>query len=123
VTTITVIVGEPPYGKQRVYTALRFVLAALHEGHAVNLFLLEDAIFVAKKGQAPQELPGLLDARMPNVEELLNAVIKQGAKVKICGTCAAERSLPRTEIVAGAEIATMVDLVHWVSTADRVVSF
>jgi predicted peroxiredoxin len=49
--TITVVLGDPPYGKQRVYTALRFSLVALHEGHQANLFLLEDAVFAAKRGR------------------------------------------------------------------------
>ena len=120
---ITVITGEPAYGRQRAYTALRFVLAALHENHVVNLFLLEDAIFAAKKGQDPQELPGLLDARMPNAGELVAMAVKQGAKIKICGTCAAERSLAAVDIVPGAEIGTMIDLVNWVSSSDRVVTF
>ena len=30
--TITVVIGEPPYGKERVYSALRFALAARFEG-------------------------------------------------------------------------------------------
>lgn len=120
--TITVITGEPAYGRQRAYTALRFVLAARHAGHAVNLFLLEDAIFAAKKGQDPQELPGLMDARMPNAGELVAMAVTQGARVKLCGTCAAERSLSRDEIIPGTEIGTMSDLVAWVESSDRIVS-
>lgn len=121
--TITVIVGEPPYGKERVYSTLRFVLAALHEGHSVNLFLFEDAVFVPKKGQKPPEMPALMDERMPNCEELIKAAIAQGAKVKICGVCASERSLNQSEVLEGAEIASMRDLVQWVLDSDRVMSF
>jgi sulfur relay (sulfurtransferase) complex TusBCD TusD component (DsrE family) len=88
--TITVVVGELPYGKERVYRTLRFVLAALHEGHSVNLFLFEDSVLAPKKGQKPPEMPFLLDQRMPNCEELIKAAIAEGAKVKICGVCAFE---------------------------------
>ena len=123
--TITVVVGEPPYGKERVYSTLRFVLAAFYEGHSVNIFLLEDAVFVPKKGQEPAEMPAVLDERMPNCEELIKAAIAQGAKVKICGVCASERSLNQSEVevLEGAEVASMRDLVQWVLDSDKVVSF
>ena len=68
--SITVVVGDPPYGRERLYTTLRFVLAALVANHAVNLFILEDAVFVAKRGQMPLELPSLLEHEaMPNCED------------------------------------------------------
>jgi len=121
--SITVVVGEPPYGKERVYTTLRFVLAALHEGHSVNLFLFEDSVLAPKKGQKPSEMPALLGEKMPNCEELIKATLAQGAKVKMCGVCASERSLNQREILEGVEIASMRDLVQWVLDSDRVVSF
>ncbi len=31
--SISVVTAEPPYGSQRVQTALRFSLVALHRGH------------------------------------------------------------------------------------------
>ncbi len=116
--------GDPPYGKERLYTTLRFVLAALVAGHAVNLFILEDAVFVAKKGQRPLELPSLPEHEaMPNCEEMLKASIKQGVQVKVCGVCTAERGLSQEELVDGAEISTIHDLVLWVTSTDRVVFF
>ena len=122
--SITVVVGEPPYGQERLYTTLRFVLAALVANHAVNLFILEDAVFSAKKGQNPLELPSLLEHdAMPNCEELLKASIKQGARVKVCGVCASERGLSQEELVEGAEISTIHDLVDWVVSTDKVVFF
>jgi tRNA 2-thiouridine synthesizing protein D len=122
--SITVVVGEPPYGKERLYSTLRFVLAALVDGHTVNLFIFEDAVIAAKTGQKPPELPSLLEHEaMPNCEELLKAAIKQGARVKICGVCAAERGLTQEQVVEGAEISTIHDLVDWVINTDKVVVF
>ncbi|MFC2020863.1 DsrE/DsrF/TusD sulfur relay family protein [Chloroflexota bacterium] len=122
--SMTVLVGDPPYGKERLYTTLRFVLAALTAGHIVNLFILEDAAFIAKKGQKPMELPGLLEHDvMPNCGELLKASISQGAQVKICGVCASERGLVQEELVDGANISTMHDLVDWVVNTDKTVFF
>ena len=122
--SITVIAGDPPYGKERLYTALRFVMAALAGKHAVNLFILEDAAWVAKKGQNPQELPGLLGQdRMPNCQEMLESAIRLGAQVKICGVCATERGLGQAELIEGANISTMVNLVDWVTNTDKTVFF
>jgi sulfur relay (sulfurtransferase) complex TusBCD TusD component (DsrE family) len=120
--TITVAVGAPPYGKQRVYTALRFSLVALHEGHRVNLFLFEDAVFAAKKGQKPPEMP-VGGAGMPNCEELLGAAMQEGLTVKACRVCSAERGLRPEEMMEGAESASMVDLVDWVVQSDKTVFF
>jgi len=124
VASITVVVGEPPYGKQRAYSALRFILAALFEGHSVNLFIFEDAVFLAKKGQKPAEMPSLLEHEvMPSCEEMLKAAPKQGVPVKVCGVCASERALEESQLVEGCQISSMHDLVRWVVETDRVVFF
>jgi tRNA 2-thiouridine synthesizing protein D len=120
--TITVVVGDPPYGKQRVYTALRFTLVALHEGHRANLFLLEDAVFAAKRGQDPPEMP-VGEARMPNCEELLRAAMQEGLTVKACRVCSMERGLQPEQVIEGVEIGSMADLVKWVVESERTVSF
>jgi tRNA 2-thiouridine synthesizing protein D len=120
--SITVVVGDPPYGRERVYTALRFSLVALHEGHQVNLFVLEDAVFAAKRGQNPPEMP-VGDAGMPNCEQLLAASIQEGLRVKACRVCSANRGLSAEEVIQGVEMASMADLVDWVVRSDRTVSF
>ena len=122
--SITVVIADPPYGKQRAYTALRFILAALYEKHSINLFLLEDAVFLAKEGQSPKEMPALLGHEtMPNAEELLKVAIKQGAKVGICGVCCSERALKQEELIEGCHISSMKNLVNWVVESDKVMFF
>lgn len=120
--TITVMIGDPPYGRQRLYTAIRFLLVALHEGHKANLFLLEDAVFAAKKGQEPPEMP-VGNAGMPNCEELLKAAILEGLEVKACRVCSSERGLRADEVIAGVQIGTMLDLVNWVIESDKALFF
>lgn len=120
--TITVVLGDPPYGKQRVYTALRFSLVALHEGHQANLFLVEDGVFAAKRGQQPPEMP-VGDAGMPNCEQMLEAAIQEGLRVKACTVCSVERGLKLEEVMEGVEMGSMVDLVNWVVESDRAVFF
>ena len=120
--TIAVAVGDPSYGRQRVYTALRFSLVALHQGHQVNLFIFEDAVWMAKKGQRPREMP-VGEVGMPNCEELLGAAIQEGLTVKACRVCSEERGLRPEEMIEGVESASMVDLVDWVVQSDKTVFF
>ena len=120
--SITVVLAEAPYGKERFYSALRFLLVALHEGHKANLFLLEDAVFAAKKGQSPPEMP-VGDAAMPNCEELLKAAIAEGLDIRACRVCCLERGLRDDEVIAGVQIGSMLDLVNWVVESDKTLFF
>ena len=120
--SITVVVADAPYGKERLYSALRFLLVTLHEGHKANLFLLEDAVFAAKKGQAPPEMP-VGNARMPNCEELLKAAIMEGLDVRACRVCCSERGVRDEEVIDGVQIGSMLDLVNWVVESDKALFF
>lgn len=121
--TITTIVADPAYGRQRIYTVLRFALTVLAGGDAINIFLLEDAIFSAKKDQKPSGFTGVPDERMPDCEKLMKASLEQGATIRICTVCARERGLKKEELIEGVKMAGMPDLVQWVVESDKVVSF
>ncbi len=121
--TITLIVGDPAYGRQRIYTVLRFTQTALSGGDDINIFLLEDAIFSAKKGQRPMGFPGYSDEKMPNCEEMIRVVLKQGAIIKVCTICAKERGMKEEELIDGVQMGSMPELVQWVVESDKVVSF
>jgi tRNA 2-thiouridine synthesizing protein D len=120
--SITVVAADAPYGKERFYSTLRFLLVALHEGHKANLFLMEDAVFAAKKGQAPPELP-VGASGMPNCEEHLKAALAEGLEVRACRVCCSARGLRGGELIDGVAIGSMLDLVNWVVESDRTVFF
>nr|NIV34334.1 hypothetical protein [Anaerolineae bacterium] len=90
--------------------------------HQVNLFIFEDAVWAAKRGQKPPEMP-IGGAGMPNCEELLGAAIQEGLRVKVCRVCSVERGLAAEEMIEGVESASMVDLVNWVVQSDKTVFF
>lgn len=115
---ITLAVSEAPYGKERFYTALRFLLVARHEGHKANLFLLEDAVYAGKKGQSPPELP-VGNERMPSGEALLKAAILEGLTVRACRVCCSERGVSEGELMEGVALGSMLDLVNWVVESDK----
>jgi len=111
----TVVVMEAPYGRERAYTALRFALTAALEGHKVRLFLVQDGVFVARKGQAPDQFP--------NIAGLLEDALKEGVEVKTCTPCCKARAMTPTDMVKGVTMATMSDLVRWSAESDKVMTF
>jgi sulfur relay (sulfurtransferase) complex TusBCD TusD component (DsrE family) len=60
---------------------------------------------------------------MPNCEELIKSIVRQGAQVKACGVCASERAITWEELINGVEIAGMPALVEWVIESDKVIGF
>jgi tRNA 2-thiouridine synthesizing protein D len=111
----TVVVMEAPYGRERAYTALRFALTAALEGHKVKLFLVQDGVFAAKKGQTPDGFP--------NIGSLLEEAIKEGVEVKACTPCCKARAVSSAEVLKGIAMATMSDLVQWSVESDKVMAF
>jgi sulfur relay (sulfurtransferase) complex TusBCD TusD component (DsrE family) len=120
---MTVILGEPPYGRERAYLAMRFILTALSEGHDVNLFLFEEAIYLPEEEGESGETAADLDEKLSNSKNLMRSAIEMGANVKVCGVCAKERSLSQEDLLEGASIGAMQDLIRWIMEADKVVSF
>ncbi|MBS7288272.1 MAG: DsrE family protein [Candidatus Freyarchaeota archaeon] len=112
---VTVILGSGPYTRERPYTALRFALTCAVEGVKVNLFLIEDGIYVAKKDQNPKEYA--------NIQEWLMKAINEGVRVRLCSVCANARGLKQEEVIDGVEMATMNDLVEWVLESDQTIFF
>ena len=116
---MTIILGEPPYGHERAWTALRFAQAALDEGHTVNIFLFEDAVYLTRE-TLPSEMA---DEKHRDCRDLIVAIIARGAQVKACGICARERDMDTDKLIEGASIGAMQDLIGWVAEGEKVVSF
>ena len=111
VESLTVVLSSGAYQGERAFTALRFVLTALVEGLKVNLFLIEDGVFIAKKGQNPNDFA--------NAGEMLALAVTEGAKIVACGICARERGINEADFMEGIKQGTMHDLVEWVKKTDR----
>ena len=110
----TIIIGDGPYTKERPYTMLRFAYTALLEGHKVNIFLVEDGIFVGKQNQDPSSYD--------NVGKWMKDVLEEKANVKACGVCMKARGLTEDELIDGIEKTTMNGLLEMTVEADTVLS-
>jgi len=121
--TMTVILGEPPYGRERAYLAMRFIMTAMHEGHDVNLFLFEEAVYLPQKEQKSAEAADDPEDKLTNCKNLMRSAIDMGADVRVCGICAKERTLSQDDLIEGATVGAMQDLIRWIVEADKVISF
>lgn len=110
------ILNDAPYGNERAYNALRLAGAmAAHEGQAVRLFLMADAVGCAKSDQKVPE-------GYYNVQVMLGKVAHKG-EIGLCGTCMDARGLHDDELVDGAKRGTLAQLADWTIEADKVLVF
>jgi len=114
--TVTMIINEAAYGKETAWNALRLAMAMMTRDMKVNIFLLEDGVTVAKKGQRPPE-------GYYNLEKMLAQLIQNGAQVRACTTCLQARGINQDDLVSGVEIGKILDLVQWVKESKSVLSF
>jgi|Deesub1362A_J573_1020465.scaffolds.fasta_scaffold00018_74 tRNA 2-thiouridine synthesizing protein D len=110
----TLVLTSSPYNSQNAYNALRFILASLAEDHVVRLFLLGDGVYLAQKDQKGQTY---------QLEKMLRECIEFGCNVMACGVCCDERGVTLENMVENVKIASMTDLVGWVTDSDSVLNF
>jgi tRNA 2-thiouridine synthesizing protein D len=112
---LSVIIFETPYGREKAYTALRFALTALIDGHDVTLILLQDGIFTGTKNQNPAEYPNHL--------EYLENAVEEGLKVIVCGVCCQARGVTQEDLTKGLTIVGMHEIVQACAESDNTISF
>ena len=108
----TITIGDGQYTKERPYTMLRFAYTALLEGHKVNIFLVEDGIWVGKKNQDP--------STYDNVGKWMADVIEEGAKILACGVCMKARGMKDEELMDGISKTTMNGFLEMCEEADNI---
>ncbi len=115
---LTIIVNDAPYGVERAWNALRLASATASGAikSEVNVFLLGDAVSIAKRGQKTPK-------GYYNVENMLRDLIIKGVTVRACGTCMTARGLGQYDIIEGVEKGTMLGLSEWVRESHNVLSF
>jgi uncharacterized protein involved in oxidation of intracellular sulfur len=114
--TVTMILQDPPYGTEKVWNALRVAQALTAVESRVNLFLLGDAVGVAKQGQ---DVP----KGYYNLSEMLQHLIAKGAEVRACGTRCKARGLTTEDLASGISIGVMADLARWIKDSDQALTF
>ncbi|RZT76114.1 uncharacterized protein involved in oxidation of intracellular sulfur [Azospira oryzae] len=115
---VLIIVHAPPYGSERVLSALRLAttLAGSDARPAVRLFLMSDAVVAGLANQVDAAAGG-------GLREMIEALVAQGVPVKLCRTCAQARGVHELPLIAGTAIGTLPELAQWTLEADKVLTF
>ncbi len=112
----TLVIYEAPYAKERAQTALRFAWTCDVEGHKVRIWLFENGVYLAKKGQKAAQ-------GLTNYGQMLEDLMKGGVEVKACVVCCEARGLTQADLLEGVKIATVHELVEWTANSDKVIEF
>ena len=116
---VLILFNRAPYDNTDVtWNGLRLAGKLLEAGQEVRLFLMNDAVDLARDACRP---PAGYDQ---DLTEILKDLIFQGVPVKVCGTCMARsgryKNHPNFD---GAVKSTMPELAEWVVDSDRVITF
>lgn len=118
VQTILIIVNAPPYGSERMLSALRLATTiASQESETVDLrlFMLSDAVTVGLVNQADQTGGGM--------QQMLEELVQHGTQIRLSRTCALARGIADIGLIPGVTIGTLPELAEWTLAADKVLTF
>ncbi|MBI4743390.1 MAG: DsrE family protein, partial [Actinobacteria bacterium] len=91
--SLLIIINDPPYFKsEKAWNALRLATTAIHDDPRlkVRIFLLSDAVYLARKNHSPSP-------DWPNLEEMAGELISRGVNISVCATCVKSRSFEPDE--------------------------
>lgn len=116
---ILIIFNHEPYnGTDITWNGLRLAEKLAEGGNEVRLFLMNDAVDMARDSCHP---PAGYDQ---DLSQILKDLIAGGVTVKVCGTCMARCGIYKNQpYFEGAEKSTMQALSDWVIDSDRVITF
>jgi uncharacterized protein involved in oxidation of intracellular sulfur len=116
---VLIIFNHEPYDNTDVtWNGLRLADKLAEGGSDVRIFLMNDAVDVARDACRPPE------GYDQDLSKMLTALIARGVTVKVCGTCMARCGIYKNHpYFKGAEKSTMQALADWVVDSDKIISF
>ncbi len=116
---ILIIFNRDPYdGTDVTWNGLRLASKLLETGQEVRLFLMNDAVDMARDACKP---PAGYDQ---DLSAMLKQLITQGVVVKVCGTCMTRCGVFKNQpYFDGAEKSTMAALSEWVIDSEKIITF
>lgn len=118
-TSILIILSRHPYdGTDVTWNALRLAGQLNQTGNQVRIFLMNDAVDLARDAlQKPDEYD-------QNLGQMLKDLIAADVPVKVCGTCMSRCGIHKNQpYFEGAENSTMAALAAWTVSSERVLTF
>ncbi len=94
---------------EKAWNGVRFGNTALNHGHEVRIFLMSAGV----------EIESILDEKY-NAKKQVDEFVRNNGRILACGTCLKARNQDTSNVCT---ISTMVDCLHMVEWADRVITF
>ena len=115
----TIIFNHQPYdGTDITWNGLRLAKTLHKSGEKVNIFLMNDAVDLAREKTSKP------DSYDFDLVEMLQKMYTNGIALQVCGTCNARCGIFKNEPYFDENISsTMQILTDWVIESDRVISF
>ena len=115
---LIIFTHEPYNGTDVTWNGLRLAGKLIEGGNEVRIFLMNDAVDMARDSCRP---PAGYDQ---DLSQMLKDLIAGGVTVKVCGTCMARCGIYKNQpYFEGAEKSTMQALADWVVESDKVITF
>jgi len=114
---VTIILNEGPTS-MRTWNGMRIAAGLIGVDMEVELFLLDTAVYGAKKGQCQPE--GLKEL---NINKKIESLMEVGVKVNACLTCIEGAGLTKEELIEGLNITNLNDLAKSIKTSKQVMVF
>lgn len=97
----------------RATRAIHLATVAHKEGRNVTLFLLDEAVYLAKEGL----LENLKAATGDSADDLMTYLQANGVPILACTPCAKARRITEADLIEGARMGTAVELINLISDA------
>ena len=91
----------------RTTRALFFAMVAHKEGKKSAVFLLDEGVYIAKKGM----IANVRAATGDSADDHLAYLQEYGIPIYVCTPCAKSRQITDTDLIPGAKMATGIDLI------------
>lgn len=116
---ILFVFNHEPYDNTDVtWNGLRLASKLRETGQDVRIFLMNDAVDMARDACEPPE------AYDQDLSGMLRELIAHGVPVEVCGTCMARCGIHKNKpYFKGANKSTMAKLAEWVVECDKVLTF
>lgn len=116
---ITLILNHEPYdGSDITYNALRLAKSLHKNGTTVAIFLMNDAVDLARSICVKPEIYDF------DLHDMIKKLYERGVSVRACGTCNARCGIYKNTPYFSEEISSTMDqLTEWVIQSDKALTF
>ncbi len=114
---LTVLLTRAPYGSIQAAEAVRHVMGAVGEDIDVKLLLVDEGVYLAKKGQEAGQ------TEYTSLEEALKDIIDMGGEVLIDKASLRDSGLDREDIIEGVEVVNSYDISQVLIDTDKTMIF